>query len=164
MFPLKNSCREMRSYSILLPVAGCLLIMGCDQRGASSHPVDVMTARKSVPFNLPIPDSAANVQFSWRSGGTQDWELWLKFNDSPANVENLAKKELNFFSHDVGMRKGDYPKLPLQEARPGTSWCAPGWWRPDAVQSGWYMGYSGYSGPRVWMDTASNTAYLYENW
>lgn len=160
----KNTWRRMRGYTILLPATVSLLVMGCDQRGASSHPVDVTTARRSVPFSLPLPDSAANVEFSWRSGGTQDWELWLKFNDSSANVENLAKKELIFFSHDTGMRREDYLKRPLREARFGTSWSAPSWWKPDAVQSGWYMGSLGYSGPRVWMDTASNTAYLYENW
>ena len=146
----------------ILLAAMCIARIVCEEREGTSHPVDVVTARNSAAFTLPVPNSATNVQFSFRQGGTMDSELWLKFNDAPSNVESLLSKEVNSAFRDQPPHKEYCLKRPLSASKFKTSWSAPGWWNSAVMKSGWFMGSTEYEGPRVWMDTASNTAYYYQ--
>jgi len=144
-------------------------LTGCDDTWQSATPVSRARAIADSGYNMPIPDHAINVRYYW-SGSTQCWENYLAYDDSPEDLKKSIAAELVRYEQ----KKEDYKLGPAETyvEKPISrehitqfmQWYTPGWWRPDRIKHGYFIGSSDSAwGPHYWVDTDTGQVFYFEH-
>jgi len=112
---------------------------------------------------LGLPPSAKDIYALYRSEGTQQNLLYIRFVATSEDMELFIQRELdrrrrifpNDQLHQSPISKESFSNLPWAIERPR-------WWNPQAISSGTYIAIDNGFGPRIWIDANSSTLYYYD--
>ncbi len=159
---------KMHRCGIALPaLIACWTLAGCYQVRKSDVPVSKEEARAIADMRLPLTPDATDVRFNLY-GKTQDWRLYLSFKASPIEIDKLIEREVNRSNrHRQLLGLVDLPAeklthltevdLRLQEA-------APSWWKPTAINDGFYFGNNKnqMNSPQFWVDVEKSKVFYFK--
>lgn len=148
-----------------ITVLGVLLVAGCSGIERADKPAPIEKANTVAP--APLPASASNALYVSYAGGTQDLELYLRFDCDAADVDSWV--ELAVRSNNATFQRSlPYASVPIAEAprdaASPTAFVAPiSWWTPSTITNGYYRGEMDGYGLRIWVDRSSSRVYVHQN-
>ena len=142
-----------------------ILLSGCSAMDRADKPAPLQQVNRIAP--APLPASAANALYVFYAGGTQDLELYLRFDCDAADVDSWVDSAVSS-NNAVFKRSLPYSSIPIAMApkdgtRPAPSVAPISWWTPLSIVNGYYRGAMESYGLRFWVDKSRSRVYVYQN-
>lgn len=144
------------------------MFSGCSAQVRSGGPMTKEEALLQSECMLPLPPSAHNVYFYLIDRGSQDHDLFLRFNADATDIANEIKEQWEFRSSFAKSRgrvtaEPTIDKTNFQQRKTWSKFTqTPAWWKPQDIRRGYYTGTEGFEPKHFWVDEETNTVYFHQ--
>ncbi len=159
---MKNLCVFLLGVFLTCLVAAC-------NKVSSAGPLDRQSAIRISETSILLPASAFNIYFHHIDGGSQQHDLFIRYEISSHNIKDeilkVIESQPNFTkSRDKVLVEPITSKKNIL-TRQTWFWkqSSPSWWRPQDIQTGLHFRVESKLGDQdLWIDEKNNTVYSYQ--
>lgn len=148
---------------VVLVILSCLIAYRCSQPDYLKRYDDPLTysqAMKETDIDFPLPTSSSEIYH----GVYADWQAYTRIVRFTAPVEDCISHVDRVIEWNNGIhgRKSSLPRVEVSHVdRQGAGWLEPaGWFTPETITNGLYIGDSTKSGPEMWIDLDKGIFYF----